>query len=247
MLSQLRERQAVHHVCRAGLQPARRACAGWISAHDHRRGRDDLLHDRRRHRPAAIGGSVNPAAAVNVYGGPFPIATTTTVKARLQTTTGQWSGLVEATFDVMSLPGDYSGDGAVDSADFVVWRKSLGQSATLPNDTTPGIVTTADYEVWRANFGRSATPAGHAAALPEPATPQSDVVLPRDEPEPLAIGLAFAESRHTRSPSANAGAVFSRAYQSLALTTGYSERFLARPGTRLLAHIAFKARLVIKA
>jgi hypothetical protein len=51
--------------------------------------------------------------------------------------------------------GDYNNNGAVDAADYVVWRNSLDQSVTLPNDTTPGMVTAADYDVWKANFGKS--------------------------------------------------------------------------------------------
>jgi hypothetical protein len=38
------------------------------------------------------------------------------------------------------LPGDFNGDGSVDAADYVIWRKTDG--------------TQADYETWRANFGR---------------------------------------------------------------------------------------------
>jgi hypothetical protein len=51
--------------------------------------------------------------------------------------------------------GDYNNNGTVDAADYVAWRDNLGQSVTLPNDSTPGTVTQADYEVWRANFGNS--------------------------------------------------------------------------------------------
>ena len=52
-------------------------------------------------------------------------------------------------------PGDFNGDGKVDAADYVVWRKYDGNDAT-------------GYATWRANFG---TPAGSGAAVatvPEP-------------------------------------------------------------------------------
>ena len=52
--------------------------------------------------------------------------------------------------------GDYNNNGVVDATDYVVWRKRLNQSVTLPNDSTPGTVTSADYTVWRVNFGESA-------------------------------------------------------------------------------------------
>jgi hypothetical protein len=68
------------------------------------------------------------------------------------------------------IHGDYNADGKVNAADYVVWRKTLGQSITLPNDRTPGMVTTEDYAVWRENFGAmSGAAAGLGGAqVPEP-------------------------------------------------------------------------------
>jgi hypothetical protein len=67
------------------------------------------------------------------------------------------------------IHGDYNADGKVDAADYVVWRKTLGQSITLPNDRTPGMVTTEDYSVWRENFGAmSGAAAASGATVPEP-------------------------------------------------------------------------------
>ena len=79
---------------------------------------------------------------------------------------------------VTGMAGDYNDDGNVDAADYVVWRNSLGQGVTLPNDTTPGIVGPEDYTVWRVNFGASAggsgattgLPSSANATVPEPAT-----------------------------------------------------------------------------
>ena len=52
------------------------------------------------------------------------------------------------------LAGDYNNDGIVDAADYVVWKKNIGQpSQTLPNDTTGVIVGQAQYDLWRSNFG----------------------------------------------------------------------------------------------
>jgi hypothetical protein len=66
---------------------------------------------------------------------------------------------IVAPFQVVLLPGDYNQNGAVDTADYIVWRK---------NDGSP-----AGYDVWRANFGRTvqsevATAASSPAAIPEP-------------------------------------------------------------------------------
>jgi hypothetical protein len=71
---------------------------------------------------------------------------------------------------VMTLFGDYNNNGVVDMADYVVWRKRLGQNVTIPNDMTSGNVGTGDYTVWRMNYDLMAS--GSAAALagvPEPA------------------------------------------------------------------------------
>ena len=64
------------------------------------------------------------------------------------------------------VAGDYNGNGTVDAADYVLWRKG----GPLQNDPTPG-VQPADYGVWRANFGQgSGAAAGlsSAQAVPEP-------------------------------------------------------------------------------
>jgi hypothetical protein len=80
-------------------------------------------------------------------------------------------GIVEYITGPGSIIGDYNGNGTVDAADYIVWRKNLGTSNALPNDSTPGMVTSEDYNAWRANFGKNApVGAGLAseAAVPEP-------------------------------------------------------------------------------
>jgi endoglucanase len=78
--------------------------------------------------------------------------------------------VLEAHFATL-LAGDYNDDGAVDAADFVLWRRSL-EGFSLPNETASiGIVNEADYEAWRANFNTS--PGGGGArfaggSVPEP-------------------------------------------------------------------------------
>jgi glucose/arabinose dehydrogenase len=71
---------------------------------------------------------------------------------------------------VTDLPGDYTNNRAVNAADYVLWRKFSGTSATLPNDTTIGSGP-ADYDLWRANFGRSSSAASaiDGNVVPEPA------------------------------------------------------------------------------
>jgi hypothetical protein len=57
-----------------------------------------------------------------------------------------------------SLPGDFNLDGAVNAADYVVWRKGLGTT-----------YTPADFVEWKLNFGDTAG-AGGGASVPEPAS-----------------------------------------------------------------------------
>jgi hypothetical protein len=69
------------------------------------------------------------------------------------------------------LAGDYNNDGHVNSADYTVWRNSLGSNVGLPNETaSPNVVDEADYAVWKANFGTSrGDGAASQVAVPEPA------------------------------------------------------------------------------
>jgi len=71
------------------------------------------------------------------------------------------------------VPGDYNGNGVVDAADYVVWRKSMGQAgAGLPADGDGNMVVDEDdYSFWRARFGDTSGSASMvAAAVPEPGT-----------------------------------------------------------------------------
>jgi rhamnogalacturonan lyase-like protein len=62
------------------------------------------------------------------------------------------------------LKGDYNTDGIVDAADYIVWRRNVGNTSDLRADGDhDGVVGNGDYTVWRGNFGAVA-PAGSAAA-----------------------------------------------------------------------------------
>jgi hypothetical protein len=76
------------------------------------------------------------------------------------------------------IPGDFNLSGAVDAADYVLWRKKNGGGA-LPNDggITPGVTNAADYTYWRSRYGATFTPAintggglSDSPMIPEPAT-----------------------------------------------------------------------------
>jgi beta-glucanase (GH16 family) len=72
------------------------------------------------------------------------------------------------------LSGDYNDDGQVDAADYVIWRRTLGESGIgLPADGSGnGSVGPEDYDVWTANLGSSVLPAAAiiAVQVPEPTT-----------------------------------------------------------------------------
>jgi hypothetical protein len=73
--------------------------------------------------------------------------------------------------DPLIHPGDYNDDDAVDAADYVVWRNTLGQSVAHlgrgADGDGDGVVTPADYDVWRARFGQTAA-AASTTGVPEP-------------------------------------------------------------------------------
>jgi hypothetical protein len=53
-------------------------------------------------------------------------------------------------------PADFNGDGQIDAADYVIWRKSLGGAVghgTGSDANGDGIIDGSDYALWRANFG----------------------------------------------------------------------------------------------
>lgn len=71
------------------------------------------------------------------------------------------------------MPGlatDYSNNGLLDAADYVVWRNNLNQAVTIPNDITPGTVVNQDYIEWKDRFVFSDGSFATSAAVPEPAT-----------------------------------------------------------------------------
>ena len=63
------------------------------------------------------------------------------------------------------LAGDYNYSGVVDSADYVLWRKTRGSTDDLRADGDGDAdVDQDDYAVWRANFGAT-SPAPEMAAI----------------------------------------------------------------------------------
>jgi hypothetical protein len=76
---------------------------------------------------------------------------------------------------VTVVPGDFNGDGAVNLADYTVWRDNLGaadeSALNLAGDSMNG-VDGGDYNLWKMHFGEGASglSATQAAAVPEPSS-----------------------------------------------------------------------------
>jgi hypothetical protein len=68
------------------------------------------------------------------------------------------------------LTGDFTNDGAVDAADYVMWRKLEGANSLLLNDPYGGPIGSQQYQTWLESFGNVANGAGgnHVSAVPEP-------------------------------------------------------------------------------
>lgn len=82
------------------------------------------------------------------------------------------SSVLQASNITTLLDGDYNGDGAVDAADYVVWRHAAGGINLAADGNRDGVVDNLDFAVWRANFGQttgSGLGANSNAAVPEPA------------------------------------------------------------------------------
>ena len=74
---------------------------------------------------------------------------------------------------VNSPIGDYNHNGIVDTADYTVWRDSLGKTGIglAADGDNNHVVDAADYDIWKSNFGLTAGSGSAASnAVPEPST-----------------------------------------------------------------------------
>jgi hypothetical protein len=151
-------------------------------------------------------GTGDGAFAINVYGIDLdePIGDrsrmtgTASLGSRLAT-----SFTLDAEANVDIFPsGDYNRDGAVDAADYIVWRKSEGQTgAGLAADGDGSdAIDEADYMVWHANFGRtseSGTAAAGSAGGLNPAVPEPGTLFLGCSG--ASIGLLWRRNRFQRA------------------------------------------------
>jgi hypothetical protein len=120
------------------------------------------------------------------------------------------------------LPGDFNLDGAVNAADYVVFRKAeltedgLRVRLRTPTGVREGTVTEL-YTEWRVNFGRTAVASQRRSARP--------LLLARGR-----TTLRGDESRRVRIPLTRAGRRALRRYQGRRLTVALTLRVTYRPG-----------------
>ncbi|MEQ8847933.1 hypothetical protein [Botrimarina sp.] len=125
-------------------------------------------------------------------------------------------GVVERTL----APGDYAMEGAVDSADYVVWASAYGDVFAPADGNADGLVDGADYTVWRDHLGEVAVEGVladtdvrfgvDAGAGSEPLYDAEDpldrgVTLPGDDPDAQVVVAAPAVA--VPEPASVAGAV----------------------------------------
>ena len=70
--------------------------------------------------------------------------------------TGEWMSFKHNALAMdCPFPGDYNDDDFVDAADYVAWRKNVGEPAgTLPNDIDGGTIGPPQYDTWRAQSAK---------------------------------------------------------------------------------------------
>jgi len=92
----------------------------------------------------------------------------------------------------LRTPGDYNGDGLVDAADYVTWRKSVGSQGPKlaadgsgPQGVPDGIVDAYDYYYWRSCF--TGIPAGQEIGATVPAPASISLVAILAAPFPLIL------------------------------------------------------------
>jgi GH35 family endo-1,4-beta-xylanase len=101
----------------------------------------------------------------------------------------------QSAYSLVSLPGDYNGNGVVDAADYTVWRDTFGSSADLRADGNGnGMIDSGDYDTWVSKFGNVYSGGnGAAAAVPEPTTLAMLLIG--------CVGLAAYHRRHASRDS----------------------------------------------
>ncbi len=77
--------------------------------------------------------------------------------------------------------GDYSQNGVVDAADYVLWRKTLGTTGVThysgADGDGDGDITSGDYDVWRTDFGAALSGLVSSVSVANPAGGSASAVV----------------------------------------------------------------------
>ena len=91
--------------------------------------------------------------------------------------------------------GDYNDNGIVDAADYVLWRKTVGNTGEglKADSNNDNVINDDDYTAWRQNFGHTglSTPPGSGAALSQHSRAMRTFAL-------LAMALVLAHRYSSR-------------------------------------------------
>jgi hypothetical protein len=113
--------------------------------------------------------------------------------------------IVNNQFVAPDLFGDYNGDGTVDAADYVFWRKTGGSSQ--------------DYNIWRAHFGKTTVSGAANDSTASSGTP---------EPTSLALLLLAASASMTRRPGRHISPIEDWPWRKLATMSALARRTYLR-------------------
>ena len=111
----------------------------------------------------AVGDGTISQAAINAFhrNGQFVDVYTVNDSFRLQQLVAMGVDSIETDrpdlLYAIVFSGDYNRNGAIDAADYVVWRNMLGQSGTNLAADGDGnqFIDDGDYAIWRSHFGRT--------------------------------------------------------------------------------------------
>lgn len=102
--------------------------------------------------------------------------------------------LTAINLSVAGILGDYNKSGALDAADYVLWRKTISQSgpALAADGNNNGVIDPADFTIWRTNYGAQAAASGTGltSTIPEP----TSIIL-------VALSLCLVAMRSRARPT----------------------------------------------
>jgi hypothetical protein len=157
-----------------------------------------------------------------------------------------------------NFPGDYNLNGVVEAGDYVLFRKTQGNS--VPNFTGAdgdgtGIVAQGDYDLWRANFGTAFSPgAGAGMSLAEssatsgapaasastvPATPAASEIVVEQPAAQRQSASAISEPTSSSTASFTSGEIAGAFRGAPTVATSVSSYELV--GSEVVANFADQA------